>query len=88
MPFLTPPSVVVQAFSMPGGPEWLIILVIALLLFGRRLPALLRDVGGSLRQFRKGMEDGPEHLVAPGDAPRDSTPAQTASTPSAGTGSR
>ncbi len=57
-----PPTFALANFG--SSIHWIIILVIALLLFGRRLPALLRDVGGSIRQFRKGMEDGPLNLEA------------------------
>jgi TatA/E family protein of Tat protein translocase len=52
--------------------QWVIILVVVLLLFGRRLPALLRDMGGSVNQFRKGINDGPEEPPAgtkPGQQP-------------------
>ena len=28
-------------FSMPGGWEWLIILIVALLIFGKRLPEVM-----------------------------------------------
>ena len=42
-----------------GGPEILIILVVVLLLFGAsRLPTLARSIGGSLTEFRKGIEAG------------------------------
>jgi TatA/E family protein of Tat protein translocase len=69
-----PPTFVLAHFA--SGMHWIIILVIALLLFGRRLPTLLRDVGGSIRQFRKGMEDGPQNLDAPEAKPKPgATPA-------------
>jgi sec-independent protein translocase protein TatA len=43
---------------MPGGPEWIIILVIVLLLFGaKKLPELARSVGKASREFKKGMKD-------------------------------
>jgi sec-independent protein translocase protein TatA len=44
--------------SMPGGIEWIIVLVVALLLFGRRLPDVMRSLGSSAREFKKGLEDG------------------------------
>ena len=50
--------VIVRAFSLPGGTEWLVILVIALLLFGARLPAVMRSLGGSIKEFKKGMDEG------------------------------
>jgi len=39
-----------------GGYEWVIILIIALLLFGRRLPEVMRGLGGGVREFRKGID--------------------------------
>ena len=47
----------VQAFGMPQGWEWLIILVIALLLFGKKLPDVARGLGRSLTQFKKGLHE-------------------------------
>jgi len=47
----------IQAFGMPGGWEWLIILVVALLIFGKRLPDVARSVGKSLTAFKKGMRE-------------------------------
>ena len=45
------------AFGMPGGWEWIIILVIALLIFGRKLPDVARSVGKSLNAFKKGLNE-------------------------------
>ncbi len=38
--------------------EWLVVLIIALLLFGSKLPAMMRGMGGSIKEFKKGMEEG------------------------------
>ncbi|OHB57183.1 MAG: hypothetical protein A2Y07_11505 [Planctomycetes bacterium GWF2_50_10] len=46
------------AWGMPGGWEWIIILVIALLIFGSRLPALAKGMGKSLSEFKKGIKEG------------------------------
>lgn len=44
-----------------GAPELIIILLIILLLFGgRKLPKLARSLGGSMKELKKGMNDGLE----------------------------
>ena len=51
--------VFVPAFIGGGsGIHWIILLVIALLLFGRRLPEIMRGLGGSIREFKKGIDEG------------------------------
>jgi len=42
--------------GMPGGAEWIVVLIIGLLLFGRRLPEVGRGVGKSIVEFRKGIQ--------------------------------
>lgn len=43
--------------SMPGGWEWLIVLAIGLLIFGRRLPDVGRSIGKTVVEFRKGIRE-------------------------------
>ncbi|HIG86309.1 MAG TPA: twin-arginine translocase TatA/TatE family subunit [Planctomycetes bacterium] len=50
-----------------GVPEWTIILLVVLLLFGgRKLPQLARSMGSSITQFKKGLKeevkDEPEEI--------------------------
>ncbi|MCA9324677.1 twin-arginine translocase TatA/TatE family subunit [Candidatus Saccharibacteria bacterium] len=46
------------AFLDLGAPELIVILLIALLLFGgKKLPELSRSLGESMKELRKGMND-------------------------------
>ena len=48
-------------FGGIGHWELLLVAFVAFLLFGQRLPGLMKSMGSSLRSFREGME-------GPGDA--------------------
>jgi len=43
-------------FGMPGGWEWIIILVVALLIFGKRLPEVGKSLGKGIVEFKKGLK--------------------------------
>ena len=49
-------------FGLPGGVEWVVIALIALLVFGRRLPDVARSVGKSIVEFKKGIKDVKEDI--------------------------
>ncbi len=42
-------------FSMPGGMEWVVIGLVALLIFGKRLPGVARSLGQALHEFKSGF---------------------------------
>ena len=43
------------AIWAPSGFEWIIVLVVALLLFGKRLPDVARSLGKGIVEFKKGV---------------------------------
>ena len=79
-------STSILAMWMPGGLEWAVILVVALLIFGKRLPDVARSVGKSIVEFKRGIRDMKDDVdtrsqmessrpseLPTGDADRDST---------------
>jgi sec-independent protein translocase protein TatA len=51
------------AFGLPGGYEFLVVAFVALLIFGNRLPGVMRSLGQGVTEFKKGIngvEDDPK----------------------------
>jgi sec-independent protein translocase protein TatA len=49
------------AVTIPGGGEWVIILLLFVLLFGaKKLPELGSSVGRTIKNFKKGIDEGAE----------------------------
>ena len=44
------------AMFFPGNMEWIIIGVVMLLLFGHRLPGLMRSLGKGVVEFKRGVQ--------------------------------
>ncbi len=50
---------------MPGGTEWILILLVVLLFFGgRKIPDLMRGIGRGVREFNDAKESVKKELDA------------------------
>jgi len=61
----------VLAIFGTGGYEWVVILVVALLLFGRRLPEVMRSMGRGISEFKKGLHDVEDDVKSVGEGKED-----------------
>jgi sec-independent protein translocase protein TatA len=69
------------AFWMPGPWEMAIIAVVALLLFGRRLPEVGRSLGKGIVEFKKGLRDVQDEVSkASAEEPHTKNPPQPPTT--------
>ncbi len=65
-------------FGIPGGYEVLIVGFVALLIFGNRLPGVMKSLGKSVTEFKKGVagiEDDIDSAVTADKKPAPSTTA-------------
>ena len=52
-------------FSMPGGSEWILILLVVLLFFGgKKIPDLMRGIGKGVREFNDAKESVKKEIDA------------------------
>ncbi len=62
-------------FSMPGGSEWILILLVVLLFFGgKKIPDLMRGIGRGVREFNDAKENVKNEIDL-GMRDKDKTPA-------------
>lgn len=57
-------------YGVPGWAEIAIVMMIVLLLFGKRVPSVMRSLGSSIVEFKKGVrgaEDASEEERGEGD---------------------
>src|ERR1044071_60339 len=75
-----PPTPTLAFFeNLFRGPDLIILLIIGLLIFGKRLPEVGRGLGRSIVEFRKGMkgvQDEVEDAVNKPDPPQSRPPPQ------------
>ncbi len=71
------------AFGIPGGYEVLVVGFVALLIFGNRLPSVMRSLGKSVTEFKKGVAGIEEDLDTAATADKKPTTTTTTSTATA-----
>jgi sec-independent protein translocase protein TatA len=80
-------AVMVPALFDLSTTHLIIILVILLLLFGSRLPGIMRNLGSSVSEFKKGMDTKPEAQQPPTSTPEGTVSRNAAPPPVAPTAS-
>ena len=49
--------------GLPGGSEWIIILLVVLLLFGgKKIPELMKGLGKGVKSFKEGVKEAKEEI--------------------------
>ncbi|MEO7959904.1 MAG: twin-arginine translocase TatA/TatE family subunit [Ginsengibacter sp.] len=67
--------------SMPGGSEWILILLVVLLFFGgKKIPDLMRGIGRGVREFNDAKENVKNEIDA-GMKEKDTTPSPATAPP-------
>jgi sec-independent protein translocase protein TatA len=69
--------------GLPGGMEWAVILLIAVLLFGaNKIPKLARSTGQAMGEFQRGREEIEDELEQMREGETESSETDTTSTAS------
>ncbi len=81
---MTVSMTILLGFGFPGGYEWIILLILGLLIFGRRLPEVGRSLGKSIVEFKKGIKNIEEEIETESSHPGkiEAAPAQELPQPS------
>jgi|SRR6185437_15044455 len=66
---------------MPGFGSWIIVALIGLLFFGKRLPEVGKSVAGAIVNFKKGLKEAHEELERSSDVPERPAITQQTSVP-------
>ena len=57
---------------LPGGMEFLIILVIIIILFGaKKIPDLAKGISSGIKEFRKGMKEDEKKEIKNNSEPKE-----------------
>jgi sec-independent protein translocase protein TatA len=68
-------------FNHIGGPEVIVIGFVALLIFGNRLPGVMRSLGKSVTEFKRGVQGVEDEIDQAVTADKKPTPTTTTTTP-------
>ncbi len=67
--------------SMPGGSEWILIVLVVLLLFGgKKIPELMRGIGRGMREFND-AKGNVKNEIEEGMREKDNRPSAPTTTP-------
>jgi len=66
---LEPQNLFLLGFGMPGLQELIVIAVIVLILFGSRLPSVMRNLGRGVTEFKKGVQGMDDEDDVPAEKP-------------------
>jgi len=73
---MAPSLGILAFFSNIGMPEMIVIGLVALLLFGRRLPEVGRSLGKGIVEFKKGLRDVEDDVGGVGSGSNTQRPTQ------------